>query len=296
VDGIISITSIYFYVVVGYFIKVLLKDALDEKSIVKLNIYVLLPLLAFWGLLTQKIDTQMLKVPLVYLLITFIGLGISSFVAKKLFSNPKDISIVSMASVTGITGSIGIPLGISLFSSASIIYTSLINTVSMIFAYSVGVYLYSRGKFGVKESLVNVLKIPIVGVSALAIILNIYGFKMNEIFFKNLEMGAHGAIVIQLIIFGIFLSNVKLKEIDTKLMSIVLLLKFVSIPIIAFVVLQLFTFAPLHLNVIILELIVPLAVTNISLASLFDTRPNQVTALVFVSSFVFIPYVLFVGF
>ncbi len=270
----------------------MLKEELNEKSIVKLNIYFLLPILAFWGLLTQKIDTQILKVPFIYLLICVIALVFTIRIAKKFFSDPKDISIVSMASITGVTGSIGIPLGIALFSKSSVIYTSLINTMSMLFVYTVGVYIYSRGSYGIKKSFINIFKMPIIWASILAIIFNIFDLHVNKSFFKTLEMGAYAAIVMQLIIFGVFLKDTKIKEVSIKLLSVVMSLKFILIPIIATFILYIFHLEKLPLSAILLELIVPLAITNVSLASLFDCKPQIVTSLVFISSIIFIPYVI----
>ena len=295
-DNIISILSIYFFVAIGYIAKMKLKKDLDEKSIVKLNIYFLLPILAFWGLLTQKINIEIIKTPFIYIAICLIALGFSTIVAKRFFADSKERSIVAMASVTGITGSIGIPLGLAMFSKSSIIYTSLINTMSMFFVYTIGVYIYSRGSFGIAKSLLNVFKMPIIWAAIVAIIFNILGVEINKSFFKTLEMGAYGAIVLQLIIFGIFLYDAKIKQIGLKLLNTVLALKFILIPLIAYILLHFLNTSGLALNAIMLELIVPLAITNISLASIFDCKPSVVTSLVFVSSIVFIPYIIILTF
>ncbi len=276
----------------GYTAKARFKNEIDEKTIVKLNIYFLLPILAFWGLLTQKINFSIAKVPLVYLLISLFALLISSLIAKKLFSDPKERAILSMASVTGVTGSIGIPLGIALFGKDSIIYTSLINTMSMFFVYTVGTYIYSRGNFGIIKSLKNVFKMPIIWASIIAIIFNIFEIKINPSFFKNLQMGAYGAITIQLILFGMFLYDAKFKELNLKLLFTSMTLKFITIPLISIIVLYLLNFKAIALKSILLELLVPLAITNISLSSIFDCKPKITTSLVFISSIIFIPYII----
>ncbi len=270
----------------------MLKDELNEKSIVKLNVYFLLPILAFWGLLTQDIDIKILKVPILYLIISLVALVITTYIAKKNFTDQRDISIVSMASVTGVTGSIGIPLGIAIFSKSSVIYTSLINTVSMLFVYTVGVYIYSRGAYGIKKSLLNVFKMPIIWASFMAILFNILNIEINRSIFKTLEMGAYGAIVMQLIVFGIFLKEARLKRVSFKLLGTVMSLKFLLIPLVATIVLYIFPLQKLALNSIMLEVIVPIAITNVSLASIFNCKPSTVTSLVFVSSIIFIPYII----
>lgn len=289
---IISILSVYLFILIGYIAKMRLKDEINEKGIVKLNIYFLLPMLAFWGLMSKKIDLSIVKIPLLYLFITFIAFFISSFVAKRFFTDKKDISIVSMASITGITGSIGIPLGITLFSQHSVIYTSLINTVSMIFVYTFGVYIYSRGSFSIARSFVNVFKMPIVWASIIAIILNLSNIEMNTSLFKALKMGAYASIVLQLVIFGIFLYETKIKEINLSILNTVLSLKFIIVPFIAYIILHFFKLSHIELHTLLLELIVPLAITNISLSSLFECKPKIVTSLVFISSLVFVPYAI----
>ena len=272
------------------------KERMDEKTIVRLNVYFLLPILAFWGLLTQKIDLSITKAPFLYLLILLIALFISKIVATKFFKDPKDIAIISMASITGVTGSIGIPLGLAIFGEGSVIYTSLINTMSMFFVYTVGTYIYSRGSFGIGKSLKNVFKMPIIWASIIAIFFNLFNIDINKTLFKSLQMGAYSAIVMQLMIFGIFLYSVKLKEIDLKFLSISMILKFIIIPLIALAILEIMQLNKIGYNSLTLEIMVPLAITNVSLATIFDCKPVKTTYLVFVSSLVFIPYILIILF
>jgi len=289
---ILSIAVIYFFIIIGYIAKSKIGSELNERGIVKLNIYFLLPMLAFWGFMSKKIDFGIVKIPLLYLCITFLAFIISLFVAKKLFKDKKEISIVSLASVTGITGSIGIPLGITLFSQDTVIYTTFINTVSMIFVYTVGVYIYSRGSYGILKSFKNVFKMPIIWASFIAVTLNILNISINPSISKALQMGAYASIVLQLVIFGIFLQQSKISELNSKIAFSVLSLKFVMIPLLALLVLHFFKLKPIELNSLFLELIVPLAITNISLASLFDCKPKTVTSLVFISSIIFVPYAI----
>ena len=276
----------------GYISKAKFKEGMDEKTIVKLNIYFLLPILAFWGLLTQKIDISIIKIPFIYLLVSLIALVISTILAKRFLSDPKDISIVSMASVTGVTGSIGIPLGLALFGKNSVIYTSLINTMSMFFVYTVGTYIYSRGSFGVIKSFKNVFKMPIIWASLIAIVFNIFGITINKSFFKTLQMGAYAAIIMQLLIFGIFLYEAKIKQINFRTLNFSIFIKFVIVPIISIIVLYLLNIKGIALKSTILEVLVPMAITNVSLASIFDCKPKEVTTIVFISSLLFIPYII----
>ena len=291
-DSAISILSLYIFVAIGFVAKRMLKEKLDEKTLVKLNVYFLLPMLAFWGLLTQKIDFGIIKTPFIYGFIFTLFLIISSYLAKRVFKDPKDIAVASISSVTGVTGSIGIPLGITLIGEGSIIYTSLINTMSMFLVYTLGVYVYSRGSFSIKKSIVNVFKMPIIWASLIAMVFNLSDIKLHPSLFKSLEMGAYSAIVMQLVVFGIFLHDSKLSNINYKLLTFVGGLKFIIIPLFTFFILFYMNLKKIELDSILLEMIVPLAITNVSLASIFDCKPKEVTSLVFVTSLIFIPYVI----
>jgi len=291
-DNFISILSIYFFVAMGYIAKAKFKEGMDEKTIVKLNIYFLLPILAFWGLLTQKIDISIIKIPFIYLFISLATLMLSIFISKRFFNDPKDISIVSMASVTGVTGSIGIPLGLALFGEGSVIYTSLINTMSMFFVYTVGTYIYSRGSFGIIKSFKNVFKMPIIWASLIAIVFNIFDISINKSFFKTLQMGAYAAIIMQLLIFGIFLYEAKIKQMNYKLLGFSIFIKFIIMPVISIVILNILHIKGIALKSTILEVLVPMAITNVSLASIFECKPKEVTTVVFISSLLFIPYII----
>jgi predicted permease len=69
--------------------------------------------------------------------------------------------------------------------------------------------------------------------------------------------------------------------------------KFIIVPLFTFIVLRLTDLPILVQGVILMEMMVPLAVANINLASLYDCRPKDVTSLILLSTLLFIP-VLFI--
>jgi len=92
----------------------------------------------------------------------------------------------------------------------------------------------------------------------------------------------------QLFLFGIYLYGTKIKEISKRLLFWVLGFKFVVLPFIAFLVLTQLDLDKTIKGIIFIELMMPLAVANVNLASLYDCKPRLTTALVFVSSFLFL--------
>jgi malate permease and related proteins len=293
----ISIGSIYGFIVMGYAAKKVLKDEMNEKGLILLSIYFLQPMLSFWGLSTKPIDSTLLQAPLLYVLISLGSIILSFFIARFFFTDVKEQSIVTICVVIGNTGNLGIPLGIALFGEASIIYTSMMNVANVFVVYTLGVFFYSRGNFSIKESLLNIVKLPVIWFAFLALILNLSGISIHPSLLKSLEMGAYCTMVIQLIIFGMYLCNVKLRTLNKPLLLHVSIIKFFITPLlVGWILFGLLSLEPMVATLIFLELIVPLAVTNVNLSALYDCKPIDVTSLVFTTSLIFIPFFMLVSY
>ncbi|WP_373036780.1 AEC family transporter [Sulfurimonas sp.] len=285
---IFSILGIYIFIVVGFIAKMSFKDQIDDKTITLINVYFLQVFLTFWGLLIRPIDITLLYAPSIYLGIVVILLIISAVVAKKLFESQKEYSIATVAALIGNTGNLGIPINIAIFGEESIPYTTVVNLMNVFVVYTVGVFYYSRGSFDTKTSLLNIVKLPILWAAILAIALSIYGYKPSGVALSTLMMGAYASMTMQLFLFGIYLYGTKIQEISKTLIIWVLMFKFLLLPSIAFLVLANIELNAMIKGIIFIELMMPLAVANVNLASLYDCNPRIVTALVFISSLVFL--------
>jgi predicted permease len=272
----------------GYLAKLSFKDKIDERTITLLNVYFLQVFLTFWGLLLHPVDITLFYAPAIYFIIVIVTLLLLSFFAFRLFSKKKEYSIAMVASIIGNTGNLGIPLNIAIFGEASIPYTTVVNLVNVFIVYTIGVYFYSRGNFDVKTSLKNIFKLPILWAAIIAIFLSINQYTPSTEVMNMLMMGAYASMTMQLFLFGIYLYDIKIKEINKKLITWVMSLKFIVLPFVAFVVLINIDLDPMIKGVIFIELLMPLAIANVNLASLYNCEPKLVTALVFISSFLFL--------
>ena len=272
----------------GFLSKMSFKAKIDDKTITIINVYFLQIFLTFWGLLLQPIDITLLYAPSIYLLIVLIVLLLSMLMARKLFKDQKERSIATVAAIIGNTGNLGIPINIAIFGEASIPYTTIVNLVNVFVVYSVGVYYYSRGNFDVKTSLKNIAKIPILWAAIIALILSISGYKPSKIIENMLMMGAYASITMQLFLFGIYLYGTQIKEMNRTLFSLVTALKFIILPLVAFAILYPINLSPMIKGIIFIELMMPLAIANVNLASLYECTPKVVTTLVLISSVMFL--------
>lgn len=291
---VLSILSIYVFIVMGYIAKRSFKEKIDDKTITLLNVYFLQVFLTFWGLLLHPVDITLLYAPSIYFAIILIALSVSAIFARYLFTQKKEYSIAMVAALIGNTGNLGIPLGIAIFGEASIPYTTVVNLVNVFVVYTIGVYYYSRGSYDVKTSLLNIVKLPILWAATIAIILSVYGYKPSETIMNMLMMGAYASMTMQLFLFGIYLYGTKIKELNKILIGWIFSLKFLLLPLLAFSVLYFVELDPMIKGIVFIELMMPLAVANVNLASLYDCEPKTLTALVLLTSLAFLG-IIFLG-
>jgi len=292
-NTLIAITSIYLFIFIGFTAKKIFKDEINEKTLILLSVYFLQPILTFWGLTRVSINDDLLYVPLIYLLIILSVLVFLILISRFIFDDEKDKAIFIVSSLIGNTGNLSIPLGIALFGESSVAYTSIINIANLFFIYTIGIYFYAKSSFSMKESISSMLRIPILWVALIALLFNYMEITIHPQINLVLQMGAYAAIVIQLIILGVYLSGVRLKNHDYKLSLSVSFAKLIVLPAVG-IVFMLFSDLNAETSMIlIISLFAPLAVTNVNLAALYDCKPSATAGVIFVSSFLFLFLVYF---
>ncbi len=289
ISTLLSILFVYVFIMLGYMAKRIFKEEMNTKTLTLMSVYFLQPFVTVWGFSTAKLHVEHVYVPLLYLAIILSLLVPSILIARLIFQNIKDRAIFSIAGFVGNTGNIGIPLGIALFGESSVIYTTLINIANVFVVYIIGVYIYSRGSFSIKDSLFNIVKIPIIPASFIAILININDIQLTHEIKEFLKMGAYAGIVLQLFLLGTFLQGIRIRELHPKLFIGTISQKFILIPLATALILSFTDLSLFVQGIILMEMMVPLAVANINLASLYDCKPKDVTALILLSTLLFIP-------
>jgi predicted permease len=239
------------------------------------------------------INYEFIASPFVYLVVVLFSLFLLLLFNKLIFKDRTNQSIYLATALVGNTGNLGIPLGIALFGIESVPYTSIINIANILFIYIFSVYFFAREQFLLKDAILSILKIPGIWFALLALFVNYQEITINKHVYTALEMGAYTSMVIQLLIFGMYLYSVKIKTIPWHLSLHISFVKHILLPVIGIIVVLYFT----NLNsfvasILIMELMVPLAVNNVNLAALYNCKPYNVAATVLISTalFVFLLY------
>ena len=288
----ITVIGIYFFIVIGFVAKKIFNE-IEGKTLVLLSTYFLQPFLTLWGIMLVPLNFDLIISPVAYLTAVFASL-IFTFALGVTLKDKKEKIIASLTPLIGNTGNLGIPLSYALFGNTGASIATIINLANIFFIYSFGIFFFASGKYDFKNAFFKIVKIPVLWVGILALAFNINGVVFNSEIMKILQMGAFASIVIQLLIFGIYIAEIKLKETSLKLAGVTILNKFIVFPFIGFLILKFFGLKPLYLKAVMLEILTPLAVTNVNLAALFDLYPRKVAMLVIVTSIVFLPVIFLI--
>ena len=287
----ITVIGIYVFIVLGFLAKKKFNE-IDGKTLVILSTYFLQPFLTLWGIMLVPLNFDLIISPVAYLAAVFASL-IFTFTLTFMLKDKKEKIIASLTPLIGNTGNLGIPLSYALFGDIGASIATMVNLANIFFIYSFGIFFFASGKYDFKEAFAKILKIPVMWFGILALIINISGVTFSKDIMKILQMGAFASIVVQLLIFGIYVAEIKTREVSLKLAAVTVINKFAVFPAVGFLVLKLFGLNPLFYKAVMLEILTPLAVTNVNLSALFDLYPRKVAMLVIITSVLFVGVMLF---
>jgi hypothetical protein len=294
-----KIFPLYFSILLGA-LSTLFLDC-DKNTIAKILLFILAPLIVFNATISVKLDASVLFLPTFFFILSTILAFFLLFIFKKIYSD-NTANLLAFSTSTGNTGNIGIPLAILFLEPHLVdvfIFTVLAN---ILYQNSVGYYITAKGYFTAKESIKKVLRLPVLHAFILGIILNIYGFKMPEMFlsYTGYLKGAYAILGMMLVGMGMekMRSN---NAFDIKFISYAMIIKFILWPAL------ILTFIFIDKNyihflnegfymIMFLFSIVPLAGNTVTVAMLLNVKPEKMSLAVFISTLIslfYIPFALY---
>ena len=295
----VKISPLYLNVLLGFLSTKYL--AVQRESIASLLIYIIGPLVVLSATMSVEINASVAFLPIVLYIFGSAIAFATLFLFGKYWNDPTG-NILAFSAGTGNTGYFGIPLALLFFDTnlANIyIFTVL---ASLLYENTTGFYVTAKGNFTAKESLIKIIKLPILYAFVIGITLNLMGIRLPEeiTFYSDQFKSAYGILGMMMLGMGLQGFN-KSEDLDFKFIRIAFFIKFIFWPasILALIYVDK-TF--MHLlnddlyKVLILFSIVPLAGNSVSLAVLLKAKPEKTSLAVFLStvvSILFIPLALY---
>lgn len=289
-----KIIPLYFSILLGLFSTVFLKC--DKESIAKILLFILAPIIVFNATLNVKLEASVIFLPIFFFLLSTIIAFISLSFFKKIYQDNTS-NLLAFSTATGNTGNIGIPLAI-LFLEPSIVDVFIFTVLaSLLYQNSVGYYITAKGNFTAKQSFIKVIKLPVLYAFLLGLILNIFGFKMPEIFldYSDYLKGAYA--ILGMMFLGMGMEKIKTNgAFDKRFIFYSLFIKFVIWPVLILIFIYIdknylnFLNKDFYLLMFIFS-IVPLAGNTVTVATLLDVKPEKISLAVFISTLVSLFYI-----
>lgn len=259
----------------------------EKDSIAALLFYFVAPIVFFAIPTSANLTFSSLGITL----LTFTLCTILSFFCYWLYGKiwqDSHRNILALSSGTGNTGYVVLPIATALFDDYTLSIFALGLIGISIYEASIGCYFCARSVSTFKQSVLRVIKFPLLNAFFFGCIMNLAGFKLPDFFdeFVNNMKGAFS--ILGMVTIGLALSGIKVFKLDWKFIGAAFTSKFLFYPILfnLFILLDRFIFGLLdanYYNALQLLCVAPLATNTIVLASLYKIYPEKMATAVLLS-------------
>lgn len=249
------------------------------RHIAGIMLYIVTPSVVFSGVMAAPLSAEVVLLP--FLTFAFCSvIAITHLAIARRTLTDGSASIIPLSVGTGNTGYFGIPVALLLFGQEGLAIYIVCMLGTTLFENSLGFYLAARGRYSLNDALLRVARLPSVYAFALAVVLNLSGLAIPQVFeplFDNLR-GAYS--ILGMMIIGMSIVSFRGLAGNVRFTGLAFFGKFVTWPVAALVLwwLDANVFGVYDLAVhqaIFLLAITPIAANTVVIATLLDTAPKQ---------------------
>ncbi len=289
-----KISPLYLNIAIGYILTRYFKVKRD--FIATLLIYILGPIVILFATLSIEINLQLVFLPL---FVFFFGTTIAFYILRRYKNDWNDASINTLAFTcgTGNTGYFGIPLAMILLSPQSANIFIFATLASLLYENTTGFYVTAKGSFTARQSIMKVIKLPLLYAFIAGVSLNILGFRTPEFIIPYFEGFKWAYGILGMMMLGMGMKGFNLKaDADVKYLKVAYFYKFIFWPatilLIIFVDKNFIGFLSQEIyKVLFLFSVVPLAGNTVTLAVLLKARPEKASFTVLLSTLISVIYI-----
>lgn len=253
---------------------------IDPKTVSRITFYLFSPALIFVSLSKSTLELDALLQITGYAFATNILVGLIGFGLARSFRLPTKLTIaVALTTFVTNAGNFGMSLNQFAFGDETLAYASIYFVCSSIMINTIGVSVASMGKAPVKEAVLNVLKFPAIYALALGIIFNLTGWQLPLPVDRSLTQLSGAAIPAMLILLGMQLGKVNLKE-NKGPVGLAVGVRLLVSPVVALAMASLFQLQGPAYQAGVTEASMPTAVMTTVLATEFEIEPALISTVV----------------
>lgn len=264
----------------GYLLASLI--TLDSRSIGRLLFYLATPALVFRSLYRSELDFVALQ----HLAVVAATVAVLSGLLGWLVSfgeNRKRRAALILTSAVSNNGNMGIPISFFAFGDVGLALGSIYYVITSFMSNTFGVIIASAGQASFMTALAQSLRVPVLYTATAGLILNIFQIALPEPLFRAVDLLADASIPGMLILLGIQLRKAPIKQVPWVILGSTGV-RLLAGPLLAWLLCLLFAISGAERNVLILQAGMPTAVMAAVLATEYETEPELVATVIFVST------------
>lgn len=279
------ILPIFIQILLGYVVKKFINFSIS--TLAHIQFYIILPALLFVKVYDTKLNKDVILKVSLHSIILFILLYALSYLICRLLRYKKSISSSFINSVCLYnSGNYCIPLVQLLYNNPIAMSVQiLIMTVQTIVTNTVGIYSISSGNKGVKEGLLEILKVPMIYSIILGLALKGLNIKIWSPIWNSMDSLANALVPMALISLGAQLAETKCDLRSSKVYFSIFIRLIIS-PIMGYVIVLLLGLKGIAAEVAIISSAAPTAVNSVLLAIQYDSEPDFASQAVFLSTLI----------
>jgi len=258
--------------------------ALDVRSISAVSLYILSPALVFVSLYEAEFNSGYIVIIVYMFVLFYIMVGLNKLLAKIFHWQPKTESAAILATGFMNSGNYGLPVVLFSLGEKAVPYAIFIMVVQALQNNFFGIYYASRSTSGIKRAFKNVMKMPTTYAAVLAFVLHLFHISVPEPIMSTLSMVGDAAIPVMMVMLGIQLGSIMGLKLNWKVVISSVTLKMIAAPIIAYIFVSIVDADPIISAVLIIISAMPTAATTTMYAIEFDTEPDLVSSITFIST------------
>ena len=273
--------------------------AVDSRTIGRVVFYIFAPMLVFNLLLHNDIKFTEAAQVAAFTVTMILVMGLLTLILGLAMKMERPVLMaVLIATMFGNTGNYGLPLVSFAFGENALRYAGLYFATTSILFNTVGILIASLGHMNFKDSLVGLLRVPVIYSVLFAALINGFNIEMPVPLSRTIDLAAGGSIPMMIVLLGIELARVQWTK-NLRGVGLSISLRLLAAPAIA-----LLLSVPLGMQGAvwqagITQASMPAAVNTTILATEYKLDSSLVTAIVFIgtllSPLTLTPLLVFLG-
>jgi len=256
----------------------------DSRSLGRVVFYVFSPLLIFNLLLNNQLQLKEAGTVILFTVCIVSTMGVITYLLGSLLKIERHILMtILITSMFANTGNYGLPLVSFAFGENALPYAAIYFVTTTFLFFSVGVFLASLGHMNVRDAALGLFKIPSLYAVLLAMIINLFQWKLPTPILRTVDLAAGGSIPLMLILLGVELSRVEVSA-NLRALQLSVALRLLVAPLIGLLIATLFGLQNPVRGAVVTQASMPSIVSSAVLAMEYQLDSKFVTAVIFIST------------